>query len=196
MKLSKIDVNFTASQALTGEIMPTPLFVFVILAFVWRISTVVISTVNERTLKASGAREVGAANSVFLALAHLAFYIVATVEGAKLREFNFTLSAIGVAIYLVSALALISVLRSLGRLWTVKIIINQRQPFVRTGLFRRVRHPNYFLNIIPELIGFALAMNAYWTLIVGLPLYCIPLAIRIRQEETAMSEAVPGYKRP
>ncbi|AYG62213.1 isoprenylcysteine carboxylmethyltransferase family protein [Rhizobium jaguaris] len=173
--------------------MPAPLFIFVIIAFVWRISTVVISTLNERALKASGAHEVGAANSIFLALAHLAFYIVATVEGAKLPKLNFTLSAIGVVIYLVSALALISVLRSLGRLWTVKIIINERQPFIRTGLFSWVRHPNYFLNIIPELIGFGLALNAYWTLIVGLPLYCIPLVVRIRQEEAAMSEAVPGY---
>ncbi|MDL2403387.1 isoprenylcysteine carboxylmethyltransferase family protein [Rhizobium mayense] len=174
--------------------MPTPLIIFVIIAFVWRISTVVISTINERALKASGAREVGAANSVFLALAHLVFYIVATVEGATRTDVNFTVSEIGFVIYLVSALALISVLRSLGRLWTVKIIINERQPFVRTGLFSWVRHPNYFLNIIPELIGFALAMNAYRTLIVGLPLYCIPLVIRIRQEEAAMSEAVPGYR--
>lgn len=174
--------------------MPTPLFIFVILAFAWRISTVVISTINERALRASGAREVGATNSILLALAHLAFYVAATVEGAKSQELNFTVSTVGVAIYLASAIALISVLRSLGRLWTVKIIINERQPFVRTGLFSWIRHPNYFLNILPELVGFALAMNAYWTLIVGLPLYCIPLVIRIGQEETAMSEAVPGYK--
>jgi len=60
-------------------------------------------------------------------------------------------------------------------------------------LFRWVRHPNYFVSIIPELVGFALALNAYWTLVVGLPLYCIPLFIRIRQEEAAMVEAVPGY---
>ena len=82
---------------------------------------------------------------------------------------------------------------SLGPLWTVKIIINHRHPLVRTGLFRWVRHPNYFVSIIPELVGFALALNAYWTLVVGLPLYCIPLFIRIRQEEAAMVEAVPGY---
>jgi isoprenylcysteine carboxyl methyltransferase (ICMT) family protein YpbQ len=174
--------------------MPTPLVFFVVLAFVWRISTVVISSINEKSLKASGAREVGAANSIFLAVSHLAFYVVATVEGAKATELNHTISIVGVAVYVLSALALISVLYSLGPLWTVKIIINHRHPLVRTGLFRWVRHPNYFVSIIPELVGFALALNAYWTLVVGLPLYCIPLFIRIRQEEAAMVEAVPGYK--
>lgn len=174
--------------------MPTLLVIFVILAFVWRISTVVISTKNEWALKGSGAREIGTPNSIVLALAHVAFYIVATIEGANSPGLNLTVSAIGVVIYVVSALALISVLRSLGPLWTVKIIISDRQPFVRTGLFSWVRHPNYFLNIIPELIGFALALNAYWTIIVGLPLYCIPLVVRIKQEETAMSKVVPGYK--
>ncbi|WP_208247771.1 isoprenylcysteine carboxylmethyltransferase family protein (plasmid) [Rhizobium sp. T1470] len=174
--------------------MPTPLVFFVVVAFVWRISTVVISSINEKALKASGAREVGAANSIFLAVSHLIFYVVATVEGARATELNSTVSLAGVAIYLFSALALISVLYSLGPLWTVKIIINQRHPFVRTGLFRWVRHPNYFVSIIPELVGFALALNAYWTLIIGLPLYCVPLFIRIRHEEAAMVEAVPGYK--
>lgn len=139
--------------------MPTPLVFFVVLAFVWRISTVVISSINKKSLKASGAREVGAANSIFLAVSHLAFYVVATVEGAKATELNHTISIVGVAVYVLSALALISVLYSLGPLWTVKIIINHRHPLVRTGLFRWVRHPNYFVSIIPELVGFALALT-------------------------------------
>ncbi|MQX41809.1 DUF1295 domain-containing protein [Sinorhizobium meliloti] len=174
--------------------MPTPLLLFVILAFVWRISTVIISSINEKALKASGAREVGAANSILLAISHLGYYLVATVEGVETTELKDTVTIAGVVLYLLSALALISVLRSLGRLWTVKIIINQRHPLVRTGLFSWVRHPNYFVSIIPELVGFALALNAYWTLAVGLPLYCIPLFIRIRQEEAAMAEAVPDYR--
>ena len=49
-----------------------------------------------------------------------------------------------------------------------------------------MRHPNYFLNILPELVGFALVLHAYYTLIIGLPFYLIPLIIRIRQEESAM----------
>jgi len=51
-----------------------------------------------------------------------------------------------------------------------------------------VRHPNYFLNIMPELIGVALLCNAWTTLCVGFPLYLCLLVVRIRQEESAMRE--------
>jgi isoprenylcysteine carboxyl methyltransferase (ICMT) family protein YpbQ len=174
--------------------MPNPVIEFVILAFVWRIASVVVSTRNEIALKKAGGREVGAANSIVLALAHLAYYVIATAEGCWNPAFNWVVAAIGVVIYIVAAIALVSVVTTLGPLWTVKIIINRRHPFVRKGLFAYFRHPNYFVSIVPELVGFALAVNAYWTLILGLPLYLIPLSIRIRQEEAAMVEAVPGYK--
>lgn len=62
-----------------------------------------------------------------------------------------------------------------------------------TPLFRFVRHPNYYLNIIPELIGFALTLHAFWTLAIGLPLYLVPLVIRIRQEEGTMRAHFPEY---
>ncbi|RWX36675.1 isoprenylcysteine carboxylmethyltransferase family protein [Rhizobium leguminosarum] len=174
--------------------MPTPIIVFVVLAFIWRISSVVISSRNEKALKKAGGREVGAANSIFLALAHVVYYIAATVEGAYNHEFNWSVAAVGIVVYLLAAIALVSVVTTLGPLWTVKIIINQRHPFIRKGLFARFRHPNYFVSIVAELVGFALSVNAYWTLILGLPLYFIPLVIRVRQEEAAMAEAVPGYK--
>ena len=58
----------------------------------------------------------------------------------------------------------------------------------RSFLFRTVRHPNYFLNIMPELVGVALLCNAWITLCIGFPLYLCLLIVRIRQEEDAMKE--------
>lgn len=81
----------------------------------------------------------------------------------------------------------------LGRLWTVKLMIARDHVLVTHPLFRWVRHPNYFLNILPELVGFALALHAWFTLVIGLAIYAVPLGIRIRQEERAMREHVPGY---
>jgi isoprenylcysteine carboxyl methyltransferase (ICMT) family protein YpbQ len=49
------------------------------------------------------------------------------------------------------------------------------------------------LNILPELAGLALALDAYVTLIVGLPIYLVPLMIRIRQEEAAMTAKFDTY---
>ena len=83
--------------------------------------------------------------------------------------------------------------RSLGRFWTVKLLIARDHRLVSNPLFRWVRHPNYFLNILPELASFAVALDAYVTLIIGLPLYLMPLMIRIRQEEAAMSARFDRY---
>ena len=170
------------------------LIVFVLLAVTFRIVTLIVSIGNERRLKAQGAVEIGATNSAILALAHIAFYAAAIIEGFSSRGHGFDAIAIaGLIIYLFGAGVLIAVIRSLGRFWTVKLIIAADHQLVTNPLFRWVRHPNYFLNLLPELIGFALVLHAFNTLWIGLPLYLIPLIIRIRQEEAAMRARFPAY---
>lgn len=169
--------------------MPTYLIVFIVAAFAWRLVTLAISTRHEQALKRDGATEFGAGNSLLLAGFHLLYYVCAVVEAAtKAHEPNGLVSSAGMVIYIASALVLVSVIASLGGLWTIKIIISPQHRWVKSGLFIFVRHPNYFLNILPELVGFALALNAYWTLVIGIPLYLVPLVTRIRQEEAAMRE--------
>lgn len=173
--------------------MHTYLIVFLIAAFAWRISTVVISHRHERALKSAGATEYGATTSLLLAGCHVLFYVSVAIEGLMRETLQPSLSYLGVVIYVVSAIILILVIRSLNSLWTVKLIIAPHHEVVRSGLFSLVRHPNYFLNIIPELIGIAFVANAFWTLCIGLPIYAIPLTMRIRQEEQVMKSSVPGY---
>lgn len=168
---------------------------FAILAVLVRFGTLFISIRNERRLKAAGAEEIGAANSTALALAHTAFYVAAIAEGLGWRsplQLD-AISLLGLVIYLFGMAMLVVVIRSLGRLWTVKLLLARDHVLVESPLFRRVRHPNYFLNILPELIGFALTLHAFWTLAIGLPIYLIPLITRIRQEEAAMRARFAAY---
>ncbi len=174
--------------------MPTFLVVFLIVAFAWRLTTVAISARSERLLKANGAREYGTGVSMLLAGLHVAFYIATVAEASMRQTVEQTISFVGIILYSFSALALISVIRSLGSVWTIKLIIAPHHQIVRTGLFRFVRHPNYFVSIVPELLGLALATNAYWTICIGLPLYGIPLFLRIREEERVMGALVTGYR--
>ena len=170
------------------------LVAFAILAVVFRLATLFVSIRNERRLKAQGAVEIGATNSLALALAHTAYYLAAIVESTRSGGFVLDATTVaGLAIYLFGAVMLIVVIRSLGRLWTVKLLIASDHVLVTNRLFRWVRHPNYYLNILPELIGFALALHAYGTLLIGLTLYLIPLIIRIRQEEAAMRARFTTY---
>jgi isoprenylcysteine carboxyl methyltransferase (ICMT) family protein YpbQ len=174
--------------------VPTLIPVFIALALIFRFTSLFLSIRHEKALKKAGAREYGAGNSKALAAMHILFYVAAIAEGTLMPgAWSTALMTAGIVLYVLAALALVSVIRSLGPLWTIKIIIAPGHPVVRSGLFRWVRHPNYFLNVLPELIGFALALNAVTTLLVGIPLYLVPLIIRIRQEEQVMRDEVSGY---
>ncbi|TXH33473.1 MAG: DUF1295 domain-containing protein [Rhodospirillaceae bacterium] len=173
--------------------MSSGLLLFVILAVLFRLVLLVVSVRHERALKRDGAIEIGARNSLWLMLAHIAFYIAAVVEGCRRGVSIDTVSGAGMVLYVFGMAMLVVVLRLLGRFWTVKLLIAADHVLVTHPLFRWVRHPNYFLNILPELAGFALALHAYATLIVGLIIYAVPLVIRIRQEEAAMRTRFANY---
>jgi len=97
------------------------------------------------------------------------------------------------ALFTFSMLMLLLVIRELGSLWTIKLIIAKDHPVNKSILFRFIKHPNYFLNVLPELVAIGLICQAWTVLMVGLPLYLIPLGIRIYQEERIMKAQVKGY---
>ncbi|MFP4925558.1 isoprenylcysteine carboxylmethyltransferase family protein, partial [Staphylococcus pseudintermedius] len=78
------------------------------------------------------------------------------------------------------------VIKTLGPIWTLKLYILPDHPIIRSGLYRVTKHPNYYLNIIPELIGVLLLTHATYTAILLIP-YAYFLFVRIRQEEKLMS---------
>jgi isoprenylcysteine carboxyl methyltransferase (ICMT) family protein YpbQ len=166
---------------------------FIAFVFLFRIATVILSIRNERALKEAGAVEFGVRNSNLLALAHVLFFLSATMEAVHRPPLFDTISIIGLILYGISVISILIVIRLLGRLWTVRLLIAQDHSLVSHPLFRIVRHPNYFLNVLPELIGFALVLHAYYTLLIGLPLYLIPLVIRMRQEEAVMRQKFTDY---
>lgn len=173
--------------------MPKTLLWFLIVAFALRLAWLAHSIRNERALKRAGAIEHGARTSAMLALVHPAFYVAAPIEGA-LRGWPFgAVSGLGMLIYAFGIAWLAIVTTLLGRLWTVKLIIARDHRLVTHPVFRLVRHPNYYLAILPELVGYATAFQAWATLVIGLAIYAVPLGLRIRQEEAAMRDRFPEY---
>lgn len=157
-----------------------------VLTFCIRLISLKISIRNEKQLLAAGARQYGGKNSALLATVHIAYYLAALSE-SHIRGVTFDgISALGTAIVAFALLMLFHVIRTLGDVWTVKIYIHPQHRINRSWLFRHVRHPNYFLNIIPELIGIGLLCHAWTTMMIGLPMYFAVLAIRIHQEQQAM----------
>lgn len=154
--------------------------------FALRLVTLSFSIRNEKLLLKKGGVQYGKFNSLLLTLAHIAYYFSALYEAyATGTGFN-NVSAAGVCVMAFAYSMLFYVIYKLRDVWTVKLYIVPNQRIERSFLFRTVRHPNYYLNIMPELIGVALLCNAWLTFCIGFPLYLCLLFVRIRQEEMAM----------
>jgi isoprenylcysteine carboxyl methyltransferase (ICMT) family protein YpbQ len=172
---------------------PTLVGCFVVAALL-RLGSLFVSKRNEARLRAEGAEEFGAGNTRLIALLHATFYVAAFAEGWWRGTQMDALAWFGVALYGVAMLVLLYVIRELGSVWTVKVFVAERHILNQSWLFRAVRHPNYYLNILPELLGLALAMKAWFTLTILLPCYLVALFRRIKIEEEVMRERFRAYQ--
>ena len=164
-----------------------------LLFFCVRLLTLAISIKNEKRLKEAGAREYGRLNSRILAVLHVLFYLGALAEGYVHGVRPDLITGLGLALYIPAMAVLFYVIHELRPLWTVKLILAEGHTLNQSRLFKYIRHPNYFLNIIPELIGLALVMKASTVFMLVFPLYLISLGVRIFQEEKLMRARFADY---
>lgn len=155
--------------------------------FLLRLISLFISVKNEKRIQKLGAIQYGKINSTLLTLAHISFYFLCLFEAIKNENLLLdSTSKIGLGLLIFAYAVLFYVIYELREVWTLKIYILPQHKIVQSFLFRWVKHPNYFLNIIPELIGMALLCKAQTTFIVLFPIYLVILGVRISQEQKAM----------
>ncbi|KJJ86042.1 isoprenylcysteine carboxyl methyltransferase family protein [Candidatus Omnitrophus magneticus] len=162
-------------------------YIFFITAIFLRCISLFISITNEKQLKRAGAREYGKFNSIMLATTHILFYFCAFFEAVIKSVTIDNITFIGIAFYVFSIGILVIVIYELKGLWTIKLLIAKKHPINVSPLFKYFRHPNYFLNVIPELIGIVLICKAWFSAGFILPVYMFFLIMRIIQEEKAMA---------
>jgi methyltransferase len=79
------------------------------------------------------------------------------------------------------------VLATLGKRWTTRIIVLPGSPLVRTGPYRFLSHPNYVV-VIGEIAVLPLCFGLVWYALAFSALNALVLAVRIREENSALSE--------
>ncbi len=166
-------------------------WVIILGAIVLRLLTVALSARNIKRHKENGAREYGAHNSRAMTVLHTLFYLACLVEAVVKRVQFDALTMGGLVLYAFSALVLRLVIRQLGSLWTIKLMIAQGHTLNESFVFKYVRHPNYFLNVVPELLSMALIGKAWVTLALLCLPYLVILLTRVVQEEEMMSRTFP-----
>jgi isoprenylcysteine carboxyl methyltransferase (ICMT) family protein YpbQ len=161
-----------------------------------RAASLLISRRNEARLRRICAKEFGAQNSIALIVTHIAFYIACIAEACLTGQFLKGWAGItGVIMYAFAIVMLYYVIVALGSVWTMKLLIGPKWfHHIHQGfLFRRMKHPNYYLNIVPELIGIAMICHANIASLIIFPVYAMLLGKRILLEEAVMKEHFDNY---
>ena len=117
-----------------------------------------------------------------MAIVHVLIYFCALGEFYYLDRSVNLLTFIGIGLVVFSMYMLYMVSRLLSPIWTVKLMVAKNHQYVDHWLFRNIKHPNYFLNIVPELVGIILVCQAWYTALLLLPIYAIIMYIRIIEE--------------
>ncbi|MBO0472246.1 hypothetical protein IGL98_003204 [Enterococcus sp. DIV0840] len=167
--------------------MSGKLYVVFILLVLFRLLALYISKENEKKLLASGAVEYGKTTSKYLAILHTMIYFSSFFEGIITHVKSDMLSFVGIIMMMISYSVLLFVIKTLNRYWTVKLIFEENHKINSTWIFKKIKHPNYFFNIIPELIGITFIFHAWVTFAIGCIPYGVCLYLRIRQENSLLT---------
>lgn len=163
----------------------TPLVWVLALVVFQRLGELALASSNTRKLLARGAREVGRAHyPLFIALhsSWLAAIALTTPIDAKPLW-----PLIGVFVALQSIR--VWVISSLGSYWTTRVITLDGAPVVKSGPYRWVRHPNYWV-VVGEIAVLPLAFHNWPVAAVWSLLNAMLLRHRIGVESVALVDRV------
>jgi methyltransferase len=147
-----------------------------------RLSELPLSARNTRVLLAQGAVETGAGHYPLIVSLHVLWLVSILVFLPHPTPVYWPL----LAVFALFQLLRLWVIRSLGVLWTTRIISLPGAPLVTTGPFRYFRHPNY-LAVAGEVLFLPLAFGEWAVAIVFSIANAALLAWRIRAENAALS---------
>jgi methyltransferase len=138
---------------------------------------------NERRLFAAGGVEFGRSHLLLIVLLHATW-----MTGMWILAYDRSIDPSFLVVVILLQIARFWVLVTLGRRWTIRIIVVPGEKLMARGPYRFLRHPNYAV-VSGEIAAVPLAL--------GLPVYALVfsilnaalLAIRIPEENTALAAA-------
>jgi methyltransferase len=159
----------------------------VILALVTlqRLGELWLANRNTRRLLARGAREAAPRHYPLIVAVHVlwlaALWWLAPGRGVI---------PVWLALFVLLQLARVWVIATLGERWTTRIVVLPGAPLVRSGPYRWVNHPNYWI-VAGEIAALPLAFGLWQAALLFSALNAGALAIRIREENRALAQSAP-----
>jgi len=146
-----------------------------------RIAEILWARRNEACLLARGGIEFGSAHYPFMVAMHGSW-----LAGLWLLAADHPIDRGILVLLVLLQLGRLWVLATLGRRWTTRVVVVKGEALVRSGPYRLLRHPNYWI-VVAEIAAVPLAL--------GLPLYAAIFSVlnavllreRIRVENAALA---------
>ncbi|MFI5098927.1 MAG: isoprenylcysteine carboxyl methyltransferase family protein [Actinomycetes bacterium] len=155
-----------------------------------RLAELRLSTRHARWAFAHGGVETGRAHYPPMVLLHTGLLVAAPVEvWVADRPFLPWLGWPMLAVVLAAQALRWWCIATLGVRWNTRVIVVPGLPLVRTGPYRRFRHPNY-VAVVAEGFALPLVHTAWVTALVFTVLNAWLLRVRIRTEDAALAGAL------
>lgn len=148
-----------------------------------RLAELWLAAQNTKRLFAEGAVEIGAGHYPLFVILHTAWLSSLAIFTPWTAEPDLWL----LAVYVLLQFGRAWVILTLGRYWTTRIITLPGAPLVRSGPFRFLRHPNYWVASL-EIAILPLVFGQVWIAVVFSLLNAALVTYRIRVEETALAQ--------
>ena len=155
-------------------------FVVLALVILQRLGELVFSARNTAALRAKGWHEEGASHFPLIVAFHV-MWLAGLLLLAPKAQVNWWL----VAVFAVLQALRVWVLATLGRRWTMRVMVKSGERLVAAGPYRYFNHPNYVVVAL-EIFILPLAFGFYLYALVGGLINLAILAYRIRVENAAL----------
>lgn len=161
--------------------MSWPAYLILGLVTLQRLGELALAERNTRRLLAQGAYEVGRGHYPVIVAVHAGWLITLWLLGP-----GETIQFAPLGLFIALQAARVWVIASLGERWTTRIIILPGAPLVRSGPYRWLAHPNYWI-VIGEIALLPLVFGLVEVALAFSLLNAAVLWVRIRAENKALA---------
>jgi methyltransferase len=163
----------------------------VLLAYVTaqRLAELAWAKQNETRLLAKGGVEYGQSHLPLMQLQHAVW-----LAGMWLLAYDHSVQPVYFALFVLLQIGRFWVLFTLGRRWTIRVIVKTGENLVTSGPYRWLRHPNYAI-VIGEIAVVPLALGLPFFALIFSLLNAALLSIRIPQENAALAVNAFNWRR-
>lgn len=164
-------------------------FFLVLFVAIQRLAEVFYSRSNERALTEKGAKEFGREHLLFMKIMHGSWLVFLIFENWLFPKPNwpFSLTVFFFLLFTVGQLFRITAIKTLGERWTINVMILPGTEAVSKGIYKYLKHPNYY-GVIIEIFALPLIAGHWMTALIFTVVNGVLLRKRIKIEEDALKE--------